>query len=145
MPTPVRGHRSQACRGGIDRMQAPGGGKAAMTFPLLRMHIRVHTFRHTRPARPNVRALVNEWILCLFEVEVSGTVSFHAEGSHIGLYLSIPILNVLLHTAHCTLHERKVPNRSKKEVFLNAKASKIDPTLILKLFSGCTEGFAVLY
>src|SRR6056297_1930218 len=115
MPTPVRGHRSQACRGGIDRMQAPGGGKAAMTFPLLRMHIRVHTFRHTRPARPNVRALVNEWILCLFEVEVSGTVSFHAEGSHIGLYLSIPILNVLLHTAHCTLHTARKKSTKQKQ------------------------------
>ena len=68
-------------------MQAPGGRKAAMASLLLRMHVRVHTMWHTRLVRPLIYAIENEWIVCDFEDEVS----LHAEESHIGLNLSIPI------------------------------------------------------
>lgn len=58
-----------------------------MASLLLRMHVRVHTFRHTRLVHPNVLVFVNKWIVRDFEAEVC----LHAEESHIGLNLSIPI------------------------------------------------------
>jgi hypothetical protein len=58
-----------------------------MATPLLRMHIRVHTLRHTRLACPDVLVFENEWIVCDFEDEVC----LHAEELHIGLNLSIHI------------------------------------------------------
>lgn len=59
-----------------------------MASLLLRMHVRVHTFRYTRLVHPLIFAFENEWIVCDFEAEVC----LHAEASHIGLNLSIPIL-----------------------------------------------------